>query len=63
MTTNGPSTGVPLVFFHFSGVVPDDPTVFSKHQNRFTPNDLSPSARRLFEDYLGRLHANRWPGN
>ncbi|MEX0644825.1 MAG: hypothetical protein WD076_05915 [Parvularculaceae bacterium] len=56
------AAGAPLVFFHFSGVVPGDPTVFSKHQNRFSPKDLGPG-RALFAEYLARLEANghkRW---
>ena len=51
--------GEPLAFFHFSGVAPGDPSVFSKHQNRFQPADLGP-ARALLDDYLGRLADNGW---
>lgn len=54
--------GEPLHFFHFSGVVPGDSSIFSKHQNRFTPENIGP-ASDLLNDYLARLEANgaqRW---
>lgn len=49
--------GAPLTFFHFSGVVPGDASVFSKHQNRLTVGDLGP-AKELLTDYLAALDRN-----
>ena len=51
--------GDPLVFFHFSGISPEDPTVFSKHQNRFTRETLGP-VTALCEFYRQRVIANGW---
>ncbi len=51
--------GVPLVFFHFSGVYPDREHVISKHQNRFTWADL-PECRPLFDAYREALIAADW---
>ncbi|WP_084420410.1 glycosyltransferase family 4 protein [Henriciella litoralis] len=46
--------GRPLYFFHFSGVVPGKPDIFSKHQNRFTASDIG-HLRQLLDEYLGKL--------
>jgi glycosyltransferase involved in cell wall biosynthesis len=51
--------GGPLVFFHFSGVDPEDPSVFSKHQNRFTPETLG-SVAALCDLYRALVLANGW---
>ena len=48
---------VPLVFFHFSGLISKDPTVFSKHQNRFKP-DTAGLAAQLLKEYTGLLINN-----
>jgi glycosyltransferase involved in cell wall biosynthesis len=53
------SNGVPLAFFHFSGVQPEDPTVFSKHQDRFTIETLGPVAQ-LCDEYRAKVLANGW---
>lgn len=48
--------GAPLRFFHFSGFYPDQIDQISKHQDRFTLNDL-PNLRPLFERYRDLLLA------
>ena len=47
----------PLVFFHFSGLDPVDPTAFSKHQNRFTTETLG-AAQALVADYADCVRAH-----
>ena len=51
--------GQELAFFHFSGIKPDDPTVFSKHQDRFTIETLGVVAQ-LCDEYRARVLANGW---
>jgi glycosyltransferase involved in cell wall biosynthesis len=50
--------GDPLVFFHFSGMNPENTHPVSKHQNRFTYDNLNPVVRDLFEDYAKSVIAN-----
>jgi glycosyltransferase involved in cell wall biosynthesis len=47
----------PLAFVHFSGIDPDRPAQFSKHQNRHTQATIG-ELRPLYADYLARLTAN-----
>lgn len=50
--------GEPLVFFHFSGLNPLDPRKISKHQSRFTLDDLGSAVRALIGDYCQQVIAN-----
>jgi len=47
----------PLAFFHFSGVVPEDKSIFSRHQTRFGIDDIA-DLRALLISYLAALNAN-----
>ena len=51
------ANGQPLYFFHFSGVIPGDPSVFSKHQDRFTPDTIG-DVKTALETYLSELENN-----
>jgi hypothetical protein len=48
---------MPLVFFHFSGLDPFNPSAFSKYQNRFTLATLG-SGAELVENYVGAIMRN-----
>ncbi len=48
--------GLPLVFFHFSGIDASAPQLLSRHQNRHAPIPGSPVAL-LLADYCARLWA------
>ncbi len=49
--------GQPLVFFHFSGLNPNDLTCLSKHQDRFYWNNIGP-VRELVEGYAKTVLAH-----
>lgn len=51
--------GLPLVFFHFSGVNPDDIECLSKYQNRYRLNDIE-NARSLFVAYAERVKNEKY---
>jgi glycosyltransferase involved in cell wall biosynthesis len=54
------ANGEPVHFVHFSGIIPHDRSVFSKHSNRYKVEDLG-DLKSLFDDYLDTLIANGWP--
>lgn len=59
--------GSPLAFFHFSGYDPANENNLSRHQNRFTVQDLSIAAQSLLRTYgrdlisAGFLGCQNWP--
>jgi glycosyltransferase involved in cell wall biosynthesis len=53
------SNGLPLSFFHFSGINPKNREVISKHQNRFNRGNINLDVR-LFDEYSGDLLENGW---
>lgn len=50
--------GEPLAFFHYSGLNPLTPQIVSKHQNRFTLDNVDPPLVNLINDYCQRVVAN-----
>ena len=53
------ANGEALIFFHFSGIIPDDDSVLSRHDGRLCKVDSGPVAE-LSACYRARLHANGW---
>lgn len=51
--------GRPLAFFHFSGVNPNRPDEFSKHQDRFSLDDIGEAAI-LVREYMDKLRKHGW---
>ena len=51
---------VPLCFFHFSGLVINDPAMLSRNTNRFQMSDR-PDLNELFADYRAALQLSRQP--
>lgn len=47
--------GQPLVFFHFSGLNPLQPAAVSKHQNRFTLDNVGAAVVNLIKAYAQRV--------
>ena len=52
----GPEMSAPLCFFHFSGIVPADAALLSRHTNRFTLASR-PDLAKLFADYKAAVLA------
>jgi glycosyltransferase involved in cell wall biosynthesis len=50
--------GTPLIFFHFSGLIPSQPIVFSKHEDRFASTGLPDVVQRIVADYVACLRRN-----
>lgn len=51
--------GLPLVFFHFSGLDMDDPTRVSRYQNRVTA-PIGSELYQLLVDYVNCVKSSRW---
>lgn len=51
--------GRPLVFFHFSGIDPDDGASLSRHQDRFSLADIG-AAAELCAAFVTTVRANFW---
>jgi glycosyltransferase involved in cell wall biosynthesis len=50
--------GLPLYFFHFSGIEPGKPDLFSKHQNRYASTEEIGDAKMLVSRYIDLLFRN-----
>ncbi|MCL5125595.1 MAG: glycosyltransferase [Deltaproteobacteria bacterium] len=51
--------GLPLIFFHFSGLGLNGVSLLSRHEDRFESMGLPRTIERLKSDYLGKLSQNR----
>lgn len=49
---------VPLTFFHFSGVVPEDPSILTRYASRFNLTGLPEVVSGLINGYVDRLRRN-----
>jgi hypothetical protein len=58
--TTTTSQSAPLRFFHFSGIVPSDPAILSKHTNRFTLSER-PDLQPLFAAYKSAVLSQKDP--
>lgn len=47
----------PISFFHFSGIDPGNPEVFSKHQDRYSINNIG-ELKHLFKKYIEKVKSN-----
>ena len=52
---------MPMVFVHFSGIDPLNPTIFSKHQNRIKINNIG-VLKPIFDHYIKSLIRNDYIG-
>jgi glycosyltransferase involved in cell wall biosynthesis len=52
------ANGKPLVFFHFSGIDPQQPQALSKHQDRHSLDTVGPAMRALALDYCASVMGN-----
>ena len=54
------SNSYPLAFFHFSGINAKHRELVSKHQNRFSWNNINKDCQKLFSTYMDELVENGW---
>lgn len=47
--------GLPLIFFHYSGIDLSRNDILSRHTNRFNLKDLGPAVEELYFDYVKRV--------
>ncbi|MGC8660441.1 MAG: hypothetical protein ACP5U1_15350, partial [Desulfomonilaceae bacterium] len=52
------ANSIPMVFFHFSGLVAEAPYILSKHENRFSNVGVPELVNQIVLEYISRLQAN-----